>query len=357
MAHGSGRSSKTGPRGPLPFHELPISANDSEFESDAGVSEINDDDDDSEEVSAVGHQSRDMPSDVTGMLSSCSNPLWKWLVVVALSCTSLVAVLVFAPTESAPPPRVPLPPPSVEDIRAAVLVTAAPQQTGPSNEAKFPPPSPIPPEPSPPPPPPPPPTPAPPPLPSSPPPHPPTRPPPRPPMPPWPPQHSSAALLSERFRAGRPTPSLAEAGVLLHQFDDYEDASEPWKPGKGNQAANAGDRMSCSLVLKAAKAFSDRIPIFSTRGGVVLQPSANRLLCACTCACTCSNPRARRRSASAYPRPYPRAYPRSSPPPRLWRATLLPRYSHHQHSCPCSLRPYFDPVCRVALCPTTKPHI
>ena len=90
------------------------------------------------------------------------------------------------------------------------------------------------------------------------------------PSPPSPPHqpHGSVDAINERFRLGRPSNSLDEAGVLIHQFDNLED----WSNGRGYGPCNSGwcagryDHVSFSLINAA------RPKLFNERAGVMLSP-------------------------------------------------------------------------------------
>lgn len=102
--------------------------------------------------------------------------------------------------------------------------------------------------------------------------------------PPSPPPTNDIALrLNERFRGGTITKDLATAGVLIHQFDAMDDPNpdrHPWMPGA--QHAETGDRISAALINAHMQPDpSNNIPIYSySLSGIVLSPTANRLLCA-----------------------------------------------------------------------------
>ena len=109
---------------------------------------------------------------------------------------------------------------------------------------------------------------------------PPPRPPPLPPLPPNtpsppppPPPMTVAQRIDARFRLGRPSARLAEAGVLVHISDGLEDT----ETGRLWDAVVTVDHMSCSLInVNRPKLFSGG----STPGdGLVLSPRTP-LLCA-----------------------------------------------------------------------------
>ena len=75
-------------------------------------------------------------------------------------------------------------------------------------------------------------------------------------------------MINARWDEGEPTNVLAEAGVLVHQFDATEFPSEPWIP--------RGEHFSCTLANR-------RNPVLysPTKAGLVLA-SANRVRCSYT---------------------------------------------------------------------------
>ena len=110
-----------------------------------------------------------------------------------------------------------------------------------------------------------------------------------------------AAELNERFRVGHPSSDLADAGLLIHQFDGYDNDDHfmpPWRPcascpqGHCRNCVETSDRLSAALVYRNMTAdpltrldirphARGAIPLYS-RGtaGLILSPTANRLLCA-----------------------------------------------------------------------------
>jgi len=89
------------------------------------------------------------------------------------------------------------------------------------------------------------------------------------------------STINKRYRDGRPTNNLAEAGVLTHQLDfltrrDYHSQTEPWMPCAPHSACGIwSDRISASLSNR-------RLPfLFSaTQAGFVIDPNGLDLLCA-----------------------------------------------------------------------------
>jgi len=89
--------------------------------------------------------------------------------------------------------------------------------------------------------------------------------------------------INDRFRHGAITNDLEAAGVLLHQFDAMDDdrpENKPWMPGM--QHEDTGDRISAALVnAHMLREPSNNIPVYSfSLAGIILNPAANRLLCA-----------------------------------------------------------------------------
>tara|TARA_B110001452_G_scaffold65753_1_gene52601 strand:+ start:2067 stop:2711 length:645 start_codon:yes stop_codon:yes gene_type:complete len=68
--------------------------------------------------------------------------------------------------------------------------------------------------------------------------------------------------------------SLADAGVLIHCTDGYEDHHAWWRPPPGME------RISSSLVFAADEVPGFAIPLFTCKkGGVVFRPRHTRLVC------------------------------------------------------------------------------
>lgn len=119
----------------------------------------------------------------------------------------------------------------------------------------------------------------------SPPPSPPAPPPPPPPMPPigtW------SAVLNERFQRNVREHDIFEAGVLIHQFDGFEDANLKVSPCTDvSQTPNClavrnrqrRQRVSTSFISSGLKSRDSSIPLFSLDGGVILRPSDIHALC------------------------------------------------------------------------------
>lgn len=106
--------------------------------------------------------------------------------------------------------------------------------------------------------------------------------PPHPPPPPSTPFVSVVDKLNKRFAEGKYTNNLAEAGVMLHQFDGLDDPNpngEPWRPGAGRW--DVSDRISASLVYASmARDKAGNLPLYSfDLGGIILSSEFNRLLC------------------------------------------------------------------------------
>jgi hypothetical protein len=93
--------------------------------------------------------------------------------------------------------------------------------------------------------------------------------------------------INERFRKGRPSNSLDEVGLLIHQWDGLEahDKGKPWQMCITNcmcQGQFINGRISAMAVYSGLKSRSDRIAIslpFGNRGGILLHPSHAQLDC------------------------------------------------------------------------------
>lgn len=72
--------------------------------------------------------------------------------------------------------------------------------------------------------------------------------------------------LNLRFRAGHASSVLAEAGVVMHQFDNYEDGGSPWMCGSTGQFAG---RMSCFVAFRNMRLRRDRVAV-CTHGPIEL---------------------------------------------------------------------------------------
>ena len=149
---------------------------------------------------------------------------------------------------------------------AVVLLMLLPHAPPPLAPPSPPPPSPLPVQPHPLPPPPPP-------LPPLPPPSP-LAPPPRP-----PPVPAAIRALNERFRRApwevewSADGSLADAGILIHTFDGWEDNSEPYAPGTNGPGAL---EQSGSMVFAAQRVAGASLPLFAggAAGGIIFAPGA-----------------------------------------------------------------------------------
>ena len=118
---------------------------------------------------------------------------------------------------------------------------------------------------------------------------PPSLPPPPPPLPsPFPnppPRQPSPPVLSDlnaRFRNAKPSNDLAEAGILIHMFDQTESKVHRWRgcPNhkgdssvEGNDCQLFGDRFSASMVVK------DKAVLFGGGGGIIFRPGFNKIRC------------------------------------------------------------------------------
>ena len=237
--------------------------------------------------------------------------LLLWLANRARSSTGVQSALVdsmnswppplSAPSPPAPtaPPAPPAPPPAPPREPRPPHLPEPPTRPLMLLREPSPPPSPPPPSPPSPPPPSPPPPGRPPARPSSPSPPAPPRPPlwaplsPPPPPPPPPPRvPATVASLNARFQRSpfeatwAADGSLADAGLLVHIFDDYEDI-ENGHDSRWSPPAGLGERsrqQSSSLVFAQQRDAGIAIPLFGGRGhylkGLIFRPQATRLMCA-----------------------------------------------------------------------------
>ena len=95
-------------------------------------------------------------------------------------------------------------------------------------------------------------------------------------------------VLNARFKAARPSNELGEAGVLVHQFDGWQEAARPWRPCPGACKYQRGvceTHLGCenrnrvnAMLLGVGDAYAR--PLYSpSTGGTVLSPTANTLVC------------------------------------------------------------------------------
>tara|TARA_B110001452_G_scaffold156028_1_gene129906 strand:+ start:125 stop:2233 length:2109 start_codon:yes stop_codon:yes gene_type:complete len=103
----------------------------------------------------------------------------------------------------------------------------------------------------------------------------------------------TAARLNDRFASGRPSPQLADAGVIIHQFDGFTDCfkprtqEQPWLFCRDctNEPPTFCQRSSShvSATLVSASMQPDRsgtMPLFDPElAGFVLSPTAATLMC------------------------------------------------------------------------------
>lgn len=113
-------------------------------------------------------------------------------------------------------------------------------------------------------------------------------PPPSAPPPAAPPPSFAARLLvrlNEMFAGGQPSNALADAGVLLRQFDSLEAEHRPWLPCTRDQwCYPLSDRWPASMVNpKARHTWFDGD---TDGGGLIFNPEFVRIFCACKCAPT-----------------------------------------------------------------------
>ena len=92
-----------------------------------------------------------------------------------------------------------------------------------------------------------------------------------------------AEELNARFRAGRPSSDLSLAGVVLHQFDNYESNGHAFEaPTAASHRGEIVGRICTMLVFQSMRERHDRIAvplIFARGGGVVVRPSTSGLKC------------------------------------------------------------------------------
>lgn len=94
------------------------------------------------------------------------------------------------------------------------------------------------------------------------------------------PQPAIVHTLNARFRDGKASNELAHAGLLLRQFDDTEDQSQPWRgcpahvvtAGSGRECQIYGNRFSASIISAELFVKQQKIRIFSNGAGVIYSP-------------------------------------------------------------------------------------
>ena len=110
-----------------------------------------------------------------------------------------------------------------------------------------------------------------------------------PPSPPATPRESTLIALNNRFNRPLEGADPLEAGILIHQFDGYQDPDTPWAPCSAGSAAwkcsdervqNLWHKVSTSVILREMQKTFRYIPFFSVDGGIVLRPRTTQLLCA-----------------------------------------------------------------------------
>jgi len=86
---------------------------------------------------------------------------------------------------------------------------------------------------------------------------------------------ADADKLSKMFEHGYPSLHVAQAGVVVHCFDDTENFWDPWKPCENDHCPQRGPWWSTSVINKKQR---------NTFGnsGLILSPSYTKVLCAAT---------------------------------------------------------------------------
>lgn len=81
--------------------------------------------------------------------------------------------------------------------------------------------------------------------------------------------------LNARFMAGRPSNILADAGVLVRQFDGLENYARPWEPcEQGRFCHTYSDRFASSLINSKQRLLYSR-----TSGGLIVNTDVAHILC------------------------------------------------------------------------------
>ena len=95
--------------------------------------------------------------------------------------------------------------------------------------------------------------------------------------PPSPTPPTAVEVINARFRAGRPSSDLSEAGVIIHIFDEQHQQREPWEPGY-----HSSSHLSCSVIHAGLRDRGDRpgVPLPFSDGGLVIRPSETSISCA-----------------------------------------------------------------------------
>lgn len=96
----------------------------------------------------------------------------------------------------------------------------------------------------------------------------------------------SAASINERFHRSpfrnslwSPDGTLADAGLLIHVLDGWEENGQMWAPGRNGPGATD---QSGSLVCGQNKVAGQRIPLFGGRAaqsGIIFKPGSTRVKC------------------------------------------------------------------------------
>ena len=78
--------------------------------------------------------------------------------------------------------------------------------------------------------------------------------------------------LNERYRNGRASNNVSEAGVIIHTFDGHLSSTEPWHTRSDGWMASYSYILSCSIIS------ARKSGVFNQNGGVLISP-ASRILC------------------------------------------------------------------------------
>jgi hypothetical protein len=106
-----------------------------------------------------------------------------------------------------------------------------------------------------------------------------------PPAPPMEPVAPAVRMINEQFRTGRPSDTLADIGLLMHQWDGLEEQGRAWEMCIRNcvcQGATIDGRISAMAIYQGLRDRIDRIAVplpFGDRGGILLNPKFATLDC------------------------------------------------------------------------------